>query len=298
MTSAAVLGVRGGLSVDHLVTVGAGVRFDQLGGPGLYAALGGRLVSGVSVRLATNLPLDDARFGALFGGLGIDLTFSARVPTVPGVWILTSPEGRRIVETVPQSAVELEVAGGGDSDVALPAHTDFGHGIGALLDSSPLALPSAPAGVPVGVDPHQLPLLREGLAYLRRVTPDGGIVLPSRVQLRLIDPDPRTAARRIASELGVSVVARLDREGMYVVADGTTWTVRDDAVEVRETTGAGDSSAGGIMAALALGADLVTAAMFGASIARIVLADWGSAALIEAAPLSAPFNRIRSNQEN
>jgi sugar/nucleoside kinase (ribokinase family) len=299
MTAASVLGVRGGLSVDHLVTVGSGARFNQLGGPGLYAALGGRLLDGATVRLATNLPLDDPRFGELFGRLDIDLAHSVDLPTVPRVWILTAPEGRRIVETTPQSAVELEVAAhDDDSDAELPAGQDFYDGLGALLDSSPLERPSVPADVLVGIDPHQVPLLRDGLAYLRRVTSDGAVVLPSRVQLGLIDPDPRVAARRIADELDVSVVARLDRDGMYVVSHADAWTVRDDAVDVQETTGAGDSSAAAIMAALALGADLVTAAMFGASVARIALSDWGAAALVDAAPLSAPFNRIRSNQEN
>lgn len=292
-----MLGVRGGLSVDHLVVAHDGAGFDHLGGPGLYAALGGRLVGGTSVRLATNLPEGDRRFRDLFGELGIDVEHSATVPTVPRVWILNSPEGRRIVETAPSGGVELDAGEALDGHEAeLPDSVAFLSGVSALLDSSPTARPGA--AVTAGIDPHQLLLRREGIGYLHRVTPPGGVVLPSRVQLRLIDDDPRAAARRICAEVGVPVIARLDAEGLYVVSSEGTWSVRDSQVEVRETTGAGDSSAAAIMAALAGGADLVTAAAYGASIARIALSAWGADALATAAPRDRPFPDIRSNQES
>ncbi|MCJ1697353.1 carbohydrate kinase family protein [Rathayibacter caricis] len=294
-----LLGVRGGLSVDHLVAVGAGGWFDQLGGPGLYAALGGRLVAGTAVRLATALPEDDDRFGALFEDLGIDTTWSSSVPTVPRVWILNSPEGRRIVATAPPSAVELELGEQPlEAEPALPDADGFGEGLQALLDSSPLARSRAGASTVTGVDPHQLALHSEGLRYLRRVTPANGILLPSRVQLGLIDGDARAAARRLASELQVPVVARLDREGMYLVTAEGTWTMHDEAVRVRETTGAGDSSAAAILAALAGGADLPTAVRFGISVARIALSAPGPTALLGSAPLTSPFPDIRTNQDS
>jgi hypothetical protein len=328
-----VLGVRGGLSVDHLVAVGAPVAYDQLGGPGLFGALGGRLVAGTAVRLVTGLPDEEPRFATLFGSLGIDVASCWALLDVPRLWILNAPEGRRIVETAPPSAVEIEgadaagaasgsaiepatgatvgtagtdaaaanagaaatdSAGGSDPERGPDLETAFAAGLDGLLDSSPLTRPRVASTTLVGIDPHQLPLQRDGLDYLRRVVPPGGVVLPSRVQLGLLDPDPRAAARLIATELGVAVVARLDREGMYVVGSEGTWTVRDPSVEVRETTGAGDSSAAAIVASLAQGADLVTAARFGASIARIALSDVGSLGLARAHPLSAPFDDIIS----
>ncbi|WP_368497021.1 PfkB family carbohydrate kinase [Herbiconiux sp. A18JL235] len=299
-TAGGRLGVRGGLSIDHLVAVGRDAAFDQLGGPGLYAALGGRLVGGTEVRLITDLPDDDERFELLFDELGIDVWHSRAVPSVPRVWILDSPQGRRIVETTAPSDLELEDAESPSEagEVPLPPLGEASDGLDALLDSSPLERARVGSSTLVGVDPHQLPLRREGLGYLRRVLTRGGTVLPSRVQLRLLDPDPRAAARRIARELGAQVVARLDREGMYVVTGDGCWTVCDPAVQVRETTGAGDASAAAIMAALAQGADLVTAAHFGVSVARIALAGTGSSALAAASPLTHPFPDIRSNQES
>lgn len=294
-----LLGVRGGLSVDHLVAEGRGAAFDQLGGPAVFAALGGRLVEGVGVRVATGLPDDEPRFAALFDSLGIDRGSSTPTPTVPRLWILDSRSGRRIVDVAPPSAVELETS----APTAAPADDDlitpegFYPRLAALLDSSPLRRPAATPSTMVGIDPHQVPLQRDGMDYLRRVACAGDVLLPSRVQLALIDGDVRAAARRIADELQVSVVARLDREGMAVIMPSQEWIVQDRDVEVRETTGAGDSSAAAILAALAVGADLVTAAMFGVSVARIALAGWGAEALIAAEPLSAPSNGVIARQE-
>lgn len=294
-----VVGIRGGLSVDHLVTEGAGARFGELGGPGLYGALGARLVAGTRVRLLALLPDDEPRFSALFGRLGIDASGCARVASVPRVWMLTSAEGRRVVETRPRS-VELEGAPGEepgeseDEEETLPPASVLPD-LDGLLESSPLERPAMEARV-VGIDPHQLPLQRDGLRYLGRVSPAGALVLPSRVQLRLLDADPRAAARRIRDELGLDVVARLDADGMAVVTRDGEWTVRDPDVRVVETTGAGDSSAAAIVAALAAGADLVTAAAFGVSVARLALSDWGHHGLL-GAPLRAPFATITTTQE-
>jgi hypothetical protein len=308
---AVVLGVRGGLSVDHLVSAGIGARFDQLGGPGLYASLGGRMVEGVEVRLATNLPREDLRFAEAFERLGIDTAASATTPVVPKVWILNAPEGRRIVETAPprvSAGVEIEqreaapVPPGRDrEEAALPAEPAFYAGLDALLESSPLARPPANPGTVVGIDPHQLPLAREGLAHLRRVSPPGAVLLPSRVQLGLLGRgpgiDPRLTARRLADELGTWVFARLDSDGLFVTGPDGSWSVRDSAVRVTETTGAGDSSAAAILASLALGADAVTAAGFGVSAARLALSDWGHLGLARVTPLSAPLDGIISTPE-
>jgi sugar/nucleoside kinase (ribokinase family) len=80
---------------------------------------------------------------------------------------------------------------------------------------------------------------------------------------------------------------------LAVAVDGQAWQVTDEQVSVVETTGAGDASAGAIVAALAAGADLATAAAFGVSAARIVLSDWGHSALVHADPLTEPLPGIR-----
>ncbi len=285
-----VVGVRGGLSVDHLVHEGAGVRFDELGGPGLFGALGARLVAGTQVRLYARLPDDEPRFAKVFQELGIDTSATVRQAHAMRLWILNSQQGRRIVTTATTGSVELEstrAVSPDDDDLAVP----LTGGINGLLDSSPLERPAVAESVRVGIDPHQLPLQAEGPDYLRRVSPPYAVVLPSRVQLRLIDPDPLAAARGIRDRFGLDLVARLDRDGMVVITGDGEWTVRDPAVRVVETTGAGDSSAAAILAAWTAGADLATAAAYGVSVARIALSDWGHAGLLTD-PLTEPFPTI------
>lgn len=283
-----VVGVRGGLSVDHLVHAGAGVRFDELGGPGLFGALGAGLVAGTQIRLYARLPDDEPRFAKLFQELGFDTSASVREPTAMRLWILNSQQGRRIVTTSSTGPVELE---GGTESADDPDDVPVTGEIDGLLDSSPLERPVVAEAVRVGVDPHQLPLQAEGPDYLRRVSPPNALVLPSRVQLRLIDPDPLAAARGIQARFGLDVIARLDRDGMVVITSDGEWTVRDPDVQVVETTGAGDSSAGAIVAAWTAGADLATAAAYGVSVARLALSDWGHEGLLTE-PLTEPFPAI------
>lgn len=283
-----VVGVRGGLSVDHVVHAGVGARFDELGGPGLFGALGARLVAGTQIRLYARLPDDEPRFAELFQELGFDMSASVREPHAMRLWILNSPQGRRIVTTSSTGPIELE--SGTESvddadDLAVTGEID------GLLDSSPLERPAVADAVRVGTDPHQLPLQAEGLDYLHRVSPPQALVLPSRVQLGLIGPDPLAAARGIQARCGLDVIARLDQDGMVVITSDGEWTVRDPAVQVIETTGAGDSSAGAIVAAWTAGADLATAAAYGASAARLALSDWGHEGL-RTEPLTEPFPAI------
>jgi sugar/nucleoside kinase (ribokinase family) len=285
-----VVGVRGGLSVDHLVHAGAGVRFDELGGPGLFGALGARLVAGAQVRLFARLPDDEPRFAKLFQELGVDTSATVRESHAMRLWILNSQQGRRIVTTASTGPVELESAEAAEP-VGDAKEIPVTRGIDGLLDSSPLKRPDVAESVRVGIDPHQLPLQAEGPDYLRRVSPPNALVLPSRVHLRLIDPDPLAAARGIRARFGLDVVARLDGDGMAVITGDGEWMVRDPDVLVVETTGAGDSSAGAVVAAWTAGADLATAAAYGVSVARLALSDWGHEGLLTE-PLSEPFPAI------
>ncbi|MFE2432739.1 PfkB family carbohydrate kinase [Streptomyces sp. NPDC059373] len=296
-----LVGIHAGLSVDHLVTEPAGARFSCPGGPALFAALGARLVAGTDVRVSCPLPEDDPRFARIFDDFGVDRRHCHQVPTVPRLWILNSARGRRIVTQGTTAGTELEGPGpaGPAPEDPLPAQAaGFQDGLDGLVASSPAERPAADPKTRVGLDPHQTLVAEEGLEYLRRVVSATTVLLPSRVQLSLLDSDPRRAARSLAARLGLPVVARLDTEGSYVVTADGIWSVRDSAVTVVETTGAGDACAAAVVAALAAGADPVEAAVFGTSIARTALAGWGHEALAAAAPISRPFPGITTRKEN
>lgn len=294
-----LVGVHAGLSVDHLVSEPAGAHFSCPGGPALFAALGARLVAGTDVRVSCPLPEDDPRFARIFDEFGVDRRHCRQVPTVPRLWILNSARGRRIVTQHTPAGTELDGHRPELDEDPLPSPAvGFQDGLDGLVASSPAERPAADPKTRVGLDPHQTLVADHGLRYLRRVVSATTVLLPSRVQLRLLDDDPRRAARSLADGLGLPVVARLDAEGSYVVTADGIWSVRDRAVTVVETTGAGDASAAAVVAALAAGADPVEAALFGTSVARTALAGWGHAALAAAAPISRPFPDITTRKEN
>jgi hypothetical protein len=296
-----LVGIHAGLSVDHLVSEPVGARFSCLGGPALFAALGARLVAGTDVRVSCPLPDDDPRFVRLFDACGADRRYVTRVPAVPKLWILNSALGRRIVKQSKGAGTELERPEPGlpdPQDRLPPAAAAFYDGLDGLVASSPEQRPPCDGTVRIGLDPHQELVAAGGLTHLREVVTATTVLLPSRVQLTLLDADPRRAARTLAAELDLPVVARLDAEGAYVATADGTWSVRDRAVEVVETTGAGDSSAAAVVAALTGGADPVEAAMFGTSVARIALAGWGHEALATAVPFSRPFADIAVHKEH
>jgi hypothetical protein len=249
------------------------------------------------------LPDDEPRFARIFDDFGVDRKHCHQVPTVPRLWILNSARGRRILTQDTTTGTELERPGPAthrtESHDPLPAPgAGFEDGLDGLVASSPAERPATGPKTRVGLDPHQILVAEQGLAYLRRVVSATTVLLPSRVQLSLLDSDPRRAARSLAAELGLPVIARLDAEGSYVVTADGVWSVRDRAVTVVETTGAGDAGAAAAVAALAAGAEPVEAALFGTSIARIALAGWGHEALVAAAPLSRPLSGITTRKEN
>jgi sugar/nucleoside kinase (ribokinase family) len=287
------VGVIGGLSIDHLVIDPVGARFSRPGGPGLYAALGARVVAGIDVRLYAGLPRSTNAFTEVLSATGVDCAHCPKTVDVPRVWVLNSAQGRRLVPTTPPPGLEFGSDDETLDDVAAAPSSAFFEGLAGVLYSSPTTIPTPASTALVGVDPDQRQVLDQGDEYWQSIAVQGGVLLPSRLQLTMLSADPREAAARLAASYRISVVARLDVDGMYAVdPTGDAWTVHDSRVDVLDTTGAGDTSAGAIIAALAAGADLAEAAAVGVSAARIVLSDWGHEALARATPLSQPLSGI------
>jgi sugar/nucleoside kinase (ribokinase family) len=290
MTTVAVVGA---LTLDHLVRVDGGARFDVLGGPGLYGALGARLVAGTAPSLVAGLPADEPRFARALDRAGIDTTSCAGVAVAPRLWILDSPQGRRIVPTVPSGRIELA---GGDDPEGAPAQLPPADA-GGVLFCAPTRVPAGVAAL-VGVDPEQRLVAQRGWEYWRSVARPGGVLLPSRIQLAGWPAGPRAAARELAGTLGTAVVARLDVEGAFAVdPSGRAWSVTDADAKVVDTTGAGDAMAGATVAALTAGAPLDVATAFGVSAAQIALSAWGPDGLLDHAPIHAPLPAISVTEE-
>jgi sugar/nucleoside kinase (ribokinase family) len=294
MTTVAIVGA---LTLDHLVRVDVGARFDMLGGPGLYGALGARLVAGTSAAIVAGLPADEPRFARVLDGSGIDTANCVEIAAAPKLWILDSRQGRRIVPTAPSGQIELAGSedsplGGGEAEWP-SVDTD------GVLFCAPGGIPESVASTTlVGVDPEQREVARHGWDYWRSVARPGGVLLPSRIQLAGWPAGPRAAARELASTLRTAVVVRLDIEGAFAVdATGRSWSVTDADAKVVDTTGAGDAMAGATVAALTAGAPLEVATAFGVSAARLALSTWGADGLLGQAPLRTPLPAISITEE-
>ncbi|GAA3669267.1 hypothetical protein GCM10022224_036790 [Nonomuraea antimicrobica] len=287
--------------MDHIVRVGRPAHYDRLGGPGLYAALGARLVAGTRARLRCELPDSVQEFAETLTAADVDLSACTPVPDPVRVWLLDSPQGRRVVTTAPPPGMEIAEA---DDTVSAPGPIPPGFftGLDGLLFCSPAQLDRRyDERTVVGVDPDQSQVSKLGWAYWEAISVASGVLLPSRVQLAALHPEPRVAARRLAVRLNLAVVARLDAEGAYVADPaGPSWTVRDSAIggdDIIDTTGAGDTMAGATVAALAAGADVAEATAYGVSAARIVLSGVGHRALPGHTPLTAPLPGVTITKE-
>ena len=113
----------------------------------------------------------------------------------------------------------------------------------------------------VAVDAASWPLLRDfGPERFIEATRRATILLANEAEARTLAPgDPGESARALSRSYR-HVVVKLDGGGAVLAADGGTHRVAGPRVEPVEPTGAGDAFAGVLLARLAAGADLSTAA--------------------------------------
>lgn len=269
--------VVGGLSLDHIVYERAEARFDCLGGPALYAALGALHVPGCRVGVASWIPDDEPRFAEVFAQHEIDVSASVGDKYVERVWILHDRYSRKLVPLKSPSDLELfepDQSKGRELGLLLSGAEE-----GTVLLSSPepgIELPNAT----VVIDPHQSHVKDLGIEYFTSFTGRRIVFLPSRLQLSLINRDVVTAVKEIHRATGCDIVARLDSDGMWAYGSGINSQQVDADVAVVDTTGAGDSSAGAIAAALSLGDTVEVAMQKALRVVRRTLSDWGASSLV------------------
>lgn len=289
------------------MTVGAAPAYYQVGGPGLYASLGAGLAAelvesrGQDARrivLRSVLP-DDARTVLTAAGIDLSLCGSGDVPLL---WILNSPEGRRIVTTAPpEGSHELdESALVPEGIVAAPEPPSDADVL--LRCAPPRPLVRATGEQAVCVDPDQRAIAERGWDYLDELAEQTAVFLPSRVQLSQLGEHPVLVAHELRRRTGRAVVARLDRDGALVLpARGGAWQVEAPAVAVVETTGAGDSHAGALAAALSDARDpraLVAATVVATAVVGHTLAGPGASGLLGAHLTEARIRAIRVTERD
>lgn len=299
------LAIFGGLSVDHIVHEKLGAKFNLPGGPALYASLGARILD-ADVSVVTRIPKTDPRFLLLFERAGVSTRYSKEVEHVQGVWILNDSHGRLLVPWAQEG--QLELASGGslptcsDDEVKEPDafSTLYSPPLGqfdSVLLSSPEPSFSLNARVRrVGIDPHQTYINSLGSDYYTKFSQVGELVLlPSRLQLGPAR-HPFQSANSLARKLHATVFARLDVDGISATNGEQSFLVSDRSAPVVDTTGAGDTTAGAIMAALDAGCSMVEAASLAVTVARQLLSGWGTENLFPHAPITKPIHEVRIEQ--
>jgi ribokinase len=94
------------------------------------------------------------------------------------------------------------------------------------------------------------------------------VIVPNQTELAVLCPGAGSVAERasaLAARSGAAVVVTLGGDGALVVSGAGVWPIDAFAVDVRDTTGAGDTFCATLAVALGAGADLVSAARRGAA---------------------------------
>ena len=100
---------------------------------------------------------------------------------------------------------------------------------------------------------------------------DGVLLTPNADEARELagEPDPETAARALASRTGAPVLVTLGEQGALLVDGAAIERLPAPAVDVVDTTGAGDAVNGALAAELAAGRQLRDAARFALAAAAL-----------------------------
>lgn len=198
------------------------------------------------------------------------------------MYVIVTPDGERTilghrganVFTDPNQIREQEILG------AILFHLS-GYALLADPQRSAALLALAMAcrhGLTVTLDPG-MSVPKSALDEMQALLPAVNILLPSLAEAQQLTGRtiPEDCARALLDR-GVQVVAlKLGKEGCLVGSDGQFFRIPGFAVEARDTTGAGDSFAAGVIAGFLGGLDWVGAAVFGNAMGAFAAAQVGAA---------------------
>jgi len=208
---------------------------------------------GTDVRLAARLhgrhPLSRG-----YCGRRIDLTCCTTVPDVPRVWILSSTRGGVWYRIEPSDGLEFDTGSPTRSRPSLRRQPSL-RACWEFLYCAPDEIPRLDPTVHIGVESRSATGPAAGDDYWHAVT---RVAVACSCRAGCSCGRGRRSPRghgswRAAWSSRCGAARR--RRDVPVDADGARWVIADSQVDVRDTTGAGDSSAGAIVAAVSAGAD-------------------------------------------
>jgi sugar/nucleoside kinase (ribokinase family) len=284
LAGAAPLITAGNLSLDDTVNPD-GEASAAPGGDALYSAVGAALwrcpVSALS-RVGVDYPVE---FLERIAGLGIDIE-TLRVVAGPSVHyrITNTPSGGREYEhlTPARRLDELSPQG---ADLDAVSGASWVHVAAMPLDRQEAVIARCRAeDVPYSLDPHEEYIVGHETRLGDLVS--GSVFMPSELEVALMFPDlaarrqpaamAQTAADRLLDMGARTVAIKLGADGCLVAdADGRA-ALPALAIEVVDSTGAGDAFCGGFLAGHLRSGSLLAAAVCGTLSAAHVVRGFGA----------------------
>lgn len=178
--------------------------------------------------------------------------------------VLVTPDGERTM--IPSAGANANLAEADIIEPPLLTEADRLHlsGYSLLTEGSRAAARAALAqagrlGVPVSVDAASAaPIRRVGGRQMLAWLPAGALLLANADELAaLTEDDPNGPAALI--ERGLSVIVKQGSRGAFLVTAEGQWQLPTEALDVLDSTGAGDAFAAGVLAGLHAGVGLVEA---------------------------------------
>lgn len=128
----------------------------------------------------------------------------------------------------------------------------------------------------LSIDPGTVYAMK-GLDTLKPLLKDCQVFLPNERELYLLTEQAYTSGAQILLDLGVQIIAvKLGARGCYVTNGRETHTIAPPAIEVYDTTGAGDAFCAGFLYGLIRGQDLYTCGTWGNHVASYILKTSGA----------------------
>jgi sugar/nucleoside kinase (ribokinase family) len=277
----------GNLTIDDVVLPDGQTIMGSLGGNSIHAATG-LFVNGVS-------PITVARIGEDFprdalqkfekAGLTTDFMIPMAGPTVRN-WVIYEWDGRRTWLYRTEKKRSLEVSPD-PSDITTAAIEGISV---AHIAAMPLAnaellvdrLRELSPQLPIILDTHEdwIDGYQDRLLALARSV---DYFLPSKEELVVLmkTDDFENAMKTIATHGIRHVVVKAGAQGAFILSPDEIQQVQATAVEVRDTTGAGDAFCGGFTAGIALGLPIYECVVMASQTAGRAIQHSGSLRLLD-----------------
>jgi ribokinase len=130
--------------------------------------------------------------------------------------------------------------------------------------------------IQLSLDPGTVYAMK-GLDALKPLLKDCHVFLPNERELYLLTEKANASGAQVLLDLGVHIIAvKLGARGCYVTNGCETYTIAPPAMEVYNTTGAGDAFCAGFLYGLLRGHDLYTCGTWGNLVASYILKTSGA----------------------